>query len=105
MKSNTIEDTIIDKKSDLQFQKPSMYNVIYLNDDYTSMEFVIWSLIKFFNKDEMNAAIITQDIHENGKGIAGSYSKEIAETKIYEVQNVARANGYPLVLIMEKINK
>lgn len=102
MKSDIIDEVVIDKKNLSKIQKPSMYNVIYLNDDYTTMEFVIWSLMKYFNKNEIDAAVITQDIHENGKGVAGTYSKEIAETKIYEVQNIARINDFPLVLIMEK---
>ncbi len=102
MKSDIIDEVVIDKKNLSEIQKPSMYNVIYLNDDYTTMEFVIWSLMKYFNKNEIDAAVITQDIHENGKGVAGTYSKEIAETKIYEVQNIARINDFPLVLIMEK---
>lgn len=102
MKSDIIDEVVIDKKNLSEIQKPSMYNVIYLNDDYTTMEFVIWSLMKYFNKNEIDAAVITQDIHDNGKGVAGTYSKEIAETKIYEVQNIARINDFPLVLIMEK---
>ncbi len=102
MKNNTIEAPVIEKKPETQFQKPSMYNVIYLNDDYTTMDFVIWSLMKFFNKSEDEAKIITKKIHEEGRGIAGLYSKEIAETKIYEVENTARFNEFPLVLIMEK---
>lgn len=102
MKNNTIEEPVIDKKSDTKLKKPSMYHVIYLNDDYTTMEFVTWSLIKFFNKSEEDALIIMKKIHEEGRGIAGLYSKEIAETKIYEVQNTARFNDFPLVLIMEK---
>jgi len=102
MKNNTIEEAVIDKNSDTKLKKPSMYHVIYLNDDYTTMEFVTWSLIKFFNKSEEDAFIIMKKIHEEGRGIAGLYSKEIAETKIYEVQNTARFNDFPLVLIMEK---
>lgn len=102
MKNDTIDSTIIEKKSDTIFKKPSMYYVIYLNDDYTTMEFVTWTLIKFFNKTEEEAEIITQKIHEEGKGTAGLYSKEIAETKMYDVQNIARLNEYPLALIMEK---
>lgn len=102
MKNDTIDSTVIEKKSDTRIQKPSMYNVIYLNDDYTTMEFVIWTLMKFFNKNEEQAVLIAQSIHEEGRGVAGLYSKEIAETKIYEVQNIARLNDFPLVLIMEK---
>ena len=64
MKNDTIDSTVIEKKSDTRIQKPSMYNVIYLNDDYTTMEFVIWTLMKFFNKNEDQAVLITQSIHK-----------------------------------------
>lgn len=102
MKDNSIGETIVIEKDGLKIQEPSLYYVIFLNDDYTAMEFVKWLLIKYFNKDEDEAELITQKIHINGKGLAGIYSKEIAETKIYEVEKISRLNDYPLVLIMEK---
>jgi len=85
----------------LELHEPPMYRVIYINDDVTTMEFVIESLITVFNHSHDTAAEITQSIHVNGSGIAATLPYEMAEQKGVEVTQLARNNGYPLVIKLE----
>tara|TARA_X000001388_G_scaffold75232_1_gene69584 strand:+ start:329 stop:667 length:339 start_codon:yes stop_codon:yes gene_type:complete len=96
---------LLDKdKSKDRLQKPSKYNVIFHNDDYTSMLFVATILVMIFRRDQKTAWSITNDIHDKGKGIAGGpYSKEIAETKATRTMESARHAGYPLLATVEKV--
>ena len=82
------------------------YNCIYLNDDKTSFEFVIETLMSVFNRTEDDAFVITYAIHTMGKGVANSkpLSKDIAETKRDEVLALAKEEGFPLKVIIEEIN-
>lgn len=81
---------------------PSQYNVIMLNDDYTTMEFVISILVTLFQKSNQVAYTIMMQIHTEGSGLAGTYAKDIAETKIHLVHKKARAAGFPLRCVLEK---
>lgn len=81
---------------------PPMYRVILHNDDYTTMEFVVQILVTVFRKSLENASTIMLNIHNQGKGICGSYTREIAETKVNTVHNLAREQGFPLKSTMEK---
>ena len=83
-------------------KKPSMYNVILLNDDYTPMEFVIFLLQKFFHKNNDEATKIMLHVHQNGIGVCGVFSFEIAETKVIQVLESSRKNEHPLQCTMEK---
>ena len=85
-----------------KLKKPSMYKVILLNDDFTPMDFVILILKRFFRKSEEEASKIMLQVHHQGAGIAGVYSHEIAETKVYLVNEFARSNQHPLKCIMEE---
>lgn len=89
-------------KSRPRTQKPAMYKVIILNDDYTPMEFVVHVLEKFFNKNRQEATDIMMHVHRKGVGICGIYTYEIAETKVTQVMEFARANEQPLQCTMEK---
>ena len=82
---------------------PSRYNVILLNDDYTPMDFVIQLLVETFNRSLQEAKGITMKIHEEGQGIAGTYSLEIAEQKCQESMMISRHNGHPLKIVVEKL--
>ena len=66
-------------------KRPSMYKVILLNDDYTPMDFVIFVLKKFFRKSDVEATSIMLQVHNQGSGLAGIYTAEIAETKVFQV--------------------
>lgn len=83
-------------------KKPSMYKVLLLNDDYTPMEFVVHVLEKFFNKNSNEATDVMMHVHRRGVGICGVYTYEIAETKVAQVMDFARANEQPLQCTMEK---
>jgi ATP-dependent Clp protease adaptor protein ClpS len=83
-------------------KKPSKYKVLMLNDDYTTMEFVVDVLKKVFGHSTLAATSIMLNIHNHGRGLAGIYTKEIAEAKISQVHSAARSRGFPLKCEMEK---
>lgn len=82
---------------------PHQYAVLLLNDDYTTMEFVIHILQEIFRKNASEARVIMMSVHHKGKGVCGIYSKEIAETKVAQVHAKARAAGFPLRASMEEL--
>jgi len=81
---------------------PPMYRVLLLNDDYTTMEFVVEVLITVFKKSTGEATRIMLNVHNAGVGLCGVYPHEIAETKVDAVHTLARENGFPLRCTMEK---
>jgi len=83
-------------------KKPSMYNVLLLNDDYTPMEFVIMVLEKVFNKKQEEATQIMLHVHQNGIGVCGTFTYEVAESKCKSVMDMAKKNEHPLQSAMEK---
>ncbi len=90
-------------KEEIETKEPSMYKVILLNDDYTTMEFVILVLQNVFRKRTEEAHSIMLSVHEKGSGVAGVYTKEIAETKVATVHHLATQNEYPLKCSMEAV--
>ena len=82
--------------------KPSLYRVLLLNDDYTPMEFVVHVLERFFQKDKEAAMQIMLHVHQNGVGECGTYTFEVAETKVTQVMDFALKNQHPLQCVMEK---
>ncbi len=82
-------------------QPPQMYQVVMLNDDYTPMEFVVVVIQEFFNKDLETATQIMLKIHLDGKGVCGVYSRDVAATKVEQVQSAARQAGHPLQCVSE----
>ena len=85
-----------------KLKPPPMFKVVLLNDDFTTMEFVVCILQQYFNKSEEEAFQIMMKVHHEGRGICGVYSKDIAATKVAQVKNHARDEGHPLQCIMEK---
>lgn len=83
-------------------KKPSMYKVLLLNDDYTPMEFVVHVVEKFFNKNHAEATDVMLHVHRRGVGVCGVYTYEIAETKVAQVMEFARAHEQPLQCTMER---
>ena len=83
-------------------QEPPMYKVLIHNDDYTSMDFVVAVLIQIFDKTQPDATEIMINVHETGIGVAGIYTREISETKVAIVQQLAEQNEFPLRCSMEK---
>jgi len=96
----TIEES--DVSTDHDIREPSQYKVLLHNDDYTTMEFVVYALMQVFHKSVEEATQIMLNVHEKGIGVCGLYSFEIAETKVETVTRMARENGHPLKCTMEK---
>ncbi|WP_298359148.1 ATP-dependent Clp protease adapter ClpS [Rhodoblastus sp.] len=83
-------------------QRPSMYRVLLLNDDYTPMDFVVGVLCTFFHKNVDDANRIMWQVHNNGVGECGVYTYEVADTKVTQVMEYARKHQHPLQCVMEK---
>lgn len=83
-------------------KEPPMYAVLLLNDDYTTMDFVVEILVFVFNKSIEDATIIMLNVHKQGMGLCGIYTYEVAETRVETVHAMAREKGFPLKCIMEK---
>ncbi|WP_072681657.1 ATP-dependent Clp protease adapter ClpS [Arcobacter sp. LA11] len=92
----------IELDSDLEVSEPKKYKVFLLNDDYSTMDFVIDILTKVFRKNVDQATQIMLNIHNNGKAICGIYTHEIASTKVTQVKTLAREKGFPLKAMMEE---
>ena len=97
--SNEIE---IELNDELDLQEPNKYKVLLLNDDFSTMDFVIDVLVKVFRKSVDEASVIMLNIHNKGREICGTYSYEIASTKVAQVKSMAREQGFPLKAIMEE---
>ncbi len=89
-------------ESEKDVDEPSMYRVMLLNDDYTTMDFVVRILMEVFSKSPQEATQIMLDVHKQGMGVCGVYPYEIAETKVETVYALAREHGFPLGCTMEK---
>lgn len=83
-------------------EKPSLYRVLILNDDFTPMEFVVFVLEKHFGKSREEATRIMLHVHQNGVGVCGVYTYEVAETKVAQVIDTARRYQHPLQCTMER---
>ena len=98
----TETSTLIKKKNKNKYKEPQRYKVIMLNDDFTTMDFVIFILKKIFHKDNVKAFELMMQIHTKGKAVVGIYNYDIATTKINHTHSFARENNFPLKCIMEK---
>ena len=95
-------DIQLDEKIKVTVQEPKRWKVILLNDDATPMDFVVGVLVEIFKHTDTTARDIMITVHEDGAGIAGVYSFEIAEAKAVESTQLARANGFPLQIKLEE---
>lgn len=89
-------------ESETRVKKPPLYKVLLHNDDYTTMEFVVYVLRTVFHKSETEAFTIMLKVHREGVGIAGVYTYEIAQMKAEKCMNLARASEYPLLCTIEE---
>ncbi len=96
------QDTEITVKTRTQTQRPPMYKVLLLNDDYTPMEFVVHILERLFNMSHAQAMEVMLTVHKKGVAVVGVFSHEIAETKVAQVMDLARRQQHPLQCTMEK---
>lgn len=95
-------DTAVVVKAKPKTQKPSMYKVLLLNDDYTPMEFVVHVLERFFGMGHERSVQIMMTVHNRGVAVVGVFTFEIAETKVTQVMDYARQHQHPLQCAMEK---
>ncbi len=93
--------TVETSRPDLE--RPAMYQVVLLNDDYTPMEFVVDVLRNFFSLNQERAVQIMLQVHHRGKGVCGIFTREVAETKVNHVNEYSLANQHPLMCTMEKL--
>jgi ATP-dependent Clp protease adaptor protein ClpS len=93
--------TVAEARPDLK--RPPMYRVVLMNDDYTPMEFVVEVLMTFFAMNEEKATQVMLAVHQQGKGVCGIYSRDVAETKATQVNQFSRQNKHPLLCEVEKV--
>jgi len=90
------------EEAEPQLQRPPMYHVVMLNDDYTTMDFVIEVLVRFFHKSEETAHKLMLQIHQQGSARCGLFPRDIAETKVHQVETASRTGGHPLRCVIER---
>jgi ATP-dependent Clp protease adaptor protein ClpS len=90
------DGTEIAEKTKAASKRPKLFHVLLLNDDYTTMEFVVHVLESVFDKGPAEAYRIMMEVHTRGRGVCGAYTYEVAETKVATVHDLARAEGFPL---------
>jgi ATP-dependent Clp protease adaptor protein ClpS len=95
-------DVVTKKRTERKLQKPKMYKVLLHNDDYTTMEFVVFVLCTVFRRSETDAVQIMLHVHKSGIGVAGVYTFEIAETRAAQVEALARQHEFPLRCSLEE---
>ena len=91
------------EKDEVKTKRPRMWNIVFYNDDYTSMEFVQFVLMKVFHRSTEDARALTFAVHTQGKGIAGTYTFEVAEQKQCEVLLMAKIEEHPLRVEVEQV--
>jgi len=96
-----LPDAPVVQEAKPKLQKPQLYKVILLNDDFTPMEFVVIVLERFFYKNREEATRIMLHVHQKGLGVCGLYTREIAETKVRKVMAFAQEHEHPLQCTME----
>jgi ATP-dependent Clp protease adaptor protein ClpS len=90
-------------ETSLSIVEPTKYKVLLHNDDYTTIDFVVEILVSVFHKNVTQAEEIMMNVHTKGRAVCGVYTYEIAETKVYQVKELAKSNGFPLLATMEEI--
>lgn len=85
-----------------ELKRPPLFKVVLINDDYTPMEFVVEVLESFFQMDRTKATQVMLNVHTRGMGVCGVYTRDIAETKVVQVNDYSRSNQHPLLCTMEE---
>ena len=96
-------DQAVRERVDEQHKEPTLHKVVLLNDDYTPMQFVIDVLETLFQKSPSESYRVMMQVHHNGRGIAGVYPWEVAETKVESLRGLAREAGHPLQATIEDV--
>ncbi|MBQ5312236.1 MAG: ATP-dependent Clp protease adaptor ClpS [Oscillospiraceae bacterium] len=90
------------EKTDIRIKEPKQYNVIMLNDDFTTMDFVVEVLVDIFHKDHLTAEALMMNVHKNGRAVIGKYPYDIAVTRTQTAMARARAEGFPFRMLVEE---
>ena len=96
-------ELVLLERDEVKAKRPSMWNIVFYNDDYTPMDFVEFVLKTIFHTSTLDALALTLAVHTKGKGIAGTYTFEVAEQKQYEVMLMARIEEHPLRVEVERV--
>jgi ATP-dependent Clp protease adaptor protein ClpS len=99
--SDPREAVLTDSRVQEKLQPPTMWRVLLHNDDYTTQEFVVWVLETVFQKAPAEAFSIMMRVHQSGLGIAGIYTRDVAETKVAATKRLAEQQEFPLLVTME----
>jgi ATP-dependent Clp protease adaptor protein ClpS len=86
----------------IELKEPSLFNVVFINDDFTPMDFVIETLRLVYAKTHADAVLTTLEVHEKGRGVAGIFTMEVAQQKVQDTLTLAARFGHPLKVISEK---
>ena len=95
---------VISKISKQKLKIPNRFDVLIINDDYTSMDFVVDVLKRFFHKEFLAAEAIMLKIHIDGEAVCGTYSFDVAQTKVSQVIEYSRKNDHPLMSVLREVN-
>jgi ATP-dependent Clp protease adaptor protein ClpS len=95
------EGTLTESQSDQKIERPRLWRVLLHNDDYTTQEFVVWILETIFHKPHAEAFTIMMSVHRSGLGLAGVYTRDVAETKLKATRDAAEEHEFPLLVTME----
>lgn len=98
------DDVLLEDDEEIEIKKPNMYKVLFHNDDYTTMEFVVFVLQHIFHKSEAESTRIMYEVHNKGVAVVGIYTYEVASTNIHLVESLKEEFEYPLLITMEKID-
>ena len=98
----TQEGTAVLEREDTTVRRPPLYQVLLLNDDFTPMDFVVLVLTEIFRMDFERATRIMLEVHNEGRGICGIFTRDVAASKVEQVVNLAREHQHPLVCVMEE---
>ena len=90
------------ERTDSRLKEPKQYNVIMINDDFTTMEFVVEILVEVFHKDELTAQALMMNVHKNGQAVVGKYPYDIAVTKVRIALDKAKEQGFPFRMTVEE---
>lgn len=93
----------VKNKNEVKIKEPKMYNVIMYNDDFTTMEFVIFILVNIFKKSDNEAFNLMMLVHKSGKAIVGKYTYDIAKTKSEHAISLARKEGFPFKVVVKEV--